>query len=504
MKPIPKARTICTLLTALMLLAACSDSHGMPGKSREGAQAPLELRWTNIAYGPPPLGGDAVGKHIEAATNTRINWQWIPLNGYKERLNVALNTGDLAEITQVPTSNPIYETATHEAIQAGVFHDLTPYLTGEGLQAYPNLAAYPQEIWDNMVYNGKIWGIPRHPNPPVFTTIHIRKDLMEKAGLNPPTNLEELTDAILQLSDPPQRYGIAMKSTSSGDVIANSITGIQNWTVDEQGDFQFRDFMPVFKEYLNWLRMLYSKGAIHPEFPIVEGSETDLFKQGDYAIVASNTHMFTIPEWLDTLVGNAPGADVLTLKVLEGPRGYMTSAATGAWTNLMIPAKVPVDNIPRLLKLIDYTSSTEYQRLALYGIEGTHHEVGAGGRIIRNDAYRNDGIEAYTWNDGTYTGADNYLLWDADPERLRWYKEVFEDAQRKSTYDNPAFNLSSPVVGDKWGDLTRDLERNKVKYVMGVLSEEDWDSYIAKLTGSRDYQDIVGKLKQSYRSLSER
>lgn len=483
---------------AFFVLSACTGPANSSNAGKAGsAGPPLEVTWMNIAYGAPPPGGDVVGQRIEEETNTRIGWQWVPLSGYKERLNVALNTGDLADITQVPTSNPIYESATNEAIQAGVFHDLTPYLTGDNLKKYPNLAAYPSTIWDNMWYNGKIWGIPRHPNPPIFTTVHIRKDLLDRAGMAVPTTWEELTDVLLQLSDPPDLYGIAMKSTSSADVIANAITGIQNWDVDDEGNFRYRDFMPDFKIYMRWLKQLYDAGAIHPEFPIVAGSETDLFKQGNYVAVASNTHMFTIPDWLDKLEQNAPGADVLTLKVLKGPKGYATSSATGSWTNLMISAKVPEANIPQLLQLIDFTSSAVYQKLALYGIEGIHHEV-KDGKVVRSDKYKSDSIEAYTWNDGTYTGADNYLLWNADPDKLKWYKEVFDDSQLKSTYDNPAFNLSSQTLGDKWGELTRDLERNKVKYVMGVLSEEDWDRYVAKLVASDDYKKIVEELKTAY------
>lgn len=488
---------VLLLISATAVLSACSASSESSEGSSANASSPLEVSWMNIAYGAPPPGGDAVGQRIEAETNTKISWQWVPLNGYKERLNVALNTGDLADITQVPTSNPIYETATNEAIQAGVFHDLTPYLTGDNLKKYPNLAAYPSAIWDNMTYNGKIWGIPRHPNPPIFTTVHIRKDLLDRAGLPAPTTWEELTDVLLQLSDPPGLYGLAMKSTSSADVIANAITGIQNWEVDGEGNFKYRDFMPAFKIYMRWLKQLYDAGAIHPEFPIVEGSETDLFKTGKYVAVAANTHMFTIPDWLAKLKENAPGADVLTLKVLKGPKGYATSMATGSWTNLMIGSRVPESDIPRLLKLIDFTSSPVYQRLALYGIEGVHYTT-KNGAVERNDKYRNEGIEAYTWNDGTYTGADNYLLWDADPDKLRRYKEVFDDSQLKSTYSNPAFNLYSPSLVNKWGDLTRDLERNKVKFVMGVLSEEDWDQYVNRLVSSADYVQIAEELKTAY------
>ncbi|MFD0670698.1 extracellular solute-binding protein [Cohnella sp. GCM10027633] len=485
------------LVAAATALSGCQDGSGPGDGNAEAAKKPLEVTWMNVAYGAPPQGGDAVGKRIEQETNTRISWQWVPLNGYKERLNVALNTGDLADITQVPTSNPIYETATNDAIKAGVFHDLTPYLTGENLKKYPHLAAYPDSIWDNMLYNGKIWGIPRHPNPPIFTTIHIRKDLLDKAGLPAPTTWEELTDTLLKLSDPPNMYGMAMKSTSSADIIANAITGIQNWEVDQDGNFAYRDFMPDFKVYLKWLKMLYDAGALHPEFPIVEGSETDLFKQGHYAAIASNTHMFTIPDWLEELEGNAPGADVLTLKVLKGPKGYATSVATGSWTNLMISSKVPEADIDHLLRLIDFTSSQTYQQLALYGVEGIHYEK-KDGVVVKNATYKTEGIEAYTWNDGTYTGADNYLLWNADPARLKRYKEVFEDSQRKSTYSNPAFNLSSPALGETWGDLTRDLEKNKVKFVMGVLSEAEWDAYVAKISTSAEFKTITAELKTAY------
>jgi len=502
-------KVLSVFLLFAIFTAACSASSGESDEtgrnnaaSAKTVNKPLQVTWMNAAWGTPPPGGDAVGRRIEEETGTEITWQWVPWNGYKDRMNVAINTGTLADIVQVPTSTPIYETTTHEAIQAGSFHDLTGYLSGDALKQYPHLAAYPKEIWSNMVYNGKIWGIPRHPNPPVFVTVHIRKDLLDKAGLPVPQTWEQFTDVVLKLSHPPDMYGLAMKSTSSVDIFANAITGIQNWQVDKKGNFTYRDFLPVYKDYLRWMRKLYAAGAIHPEFPVVEGSETDLFKQGHYVAVAANTHMFTIPDWIDKLQKNAPGADVLTLKVLKGPRGYATSAATGSWTNLMISSKVPEANIPQLLKLIDYTSSKDYQKLVLYGIEGIHHEV-KDGKIVKNDKYRSDGIEAYTWNDGTYSGHNNYLLWDADPDRFKWYKEVFDDSQLKSTYDNPAFNLYSPTLSAKWGDLTRDLEDNKVRFTMGELTEDEWDRYVAKLTASEDYKKTLQELKAAYNKYGE-
>jgi putative aldouronate transport system substrate-binding protein len=40
--------------------------------------------------------------------------------------------------------------------------DLTPYLSGDAIKAFPNLAAIPTYAWRNCVYNGKLFAIPIH------------------------------------------------------------------------------------------------------------------------------------------------------------------------------------------------------------------------------------------------------------------------------------------------------------------------------------------------------
>ena len=38
--------------------------------------------------------------------------------------------------------------------------DLTPYLAGDAVKDYPNLAAYPTNSWKPMVFNGAIYAVP--------------------------------------------------------------------------------------------------------------------------------------------------------------------------------------------------------------------------------------------------------------------------------------------------------------------------------------------------------
>src|SRR5260370_1172074 len=39
--------------------------------------------------------------------------------------------------------------------------DLTPFLAGDAIKEYPNLANLPAYAWPTMVFNGKIFAVPR-------------------------------------------------------------------------------------------------------------------------------------------------------------------------------------------------------------------------------------------------------------------------------------------------------------------------------------------------------
>jgi len=54
-------------------------------------------------------------------------------------------------------------------------------------------------------------------------------------------------------------------------------------------------------------------------------------------------------------------------------------------------------------------------------------------------------------------------------------------------------------MAEKWGDLTRKLEDTKIQYVMGELSEADWDAYVESITSNKDYQKILEELKEEYK-----
>jgi len=67
--------------------------------------------------------------------------------------------------------------------------DLTPFLSGDAIKDYPNLAAHPTGVWRTTVYNNKIYGVG-DPLAPFFWVHWHHQELLEAAGLQPPKNID--------------------------------------------------------------------------------------------------------------------------------------------------------------------------------------------------------------------------------------------------------------------------------------------------------------------------
>ena len=61
---------------------------------------------------------------------------------------------------------------------------------------------------------------------------------------------------------------------------AIAFTGQTDWTVDENGDFQYMQFNEKYIDFLNWMKDLYDAGALDPEFAL-GNADTSKFKAGN-------------------------------------------------------------------------------------------------------------------------------------------------------------------------------------------------------------------------------
>src|SRR5699024_1038696 len=96
---------------------------------------------------------------------------------YLEKFTVTVAGGDLPDlmmIEPVPQLPQLLESK---------FHDLTPYLGGDNVQAYPGLASLPTATWKVGSRAGKLWGVSR-PSVSLSVT-NVWSDETEALGLGP-------------------------------------------------------------------------------------------------------------------------------------------------------------------------------------------------------------------------------------------------------------------------------------------------------------------------------
>lgn len=485
--------------------AASSDNSAGNIKEETGGDKtvsqPVEISIMSDFYSPePPRDDDRIRKDIEQITNTKLNITWVSPNNYADKTNVTLASGDMPDLLLI---RDMFQSQVRKMADQGAFWDLTPYI-----KDYPNLNALPKESWKNTELKGKNYGIP-FPRPLYGTEGMpiIRKDWLDKLGLQSPKNLDDIYTVIKAFSENDldgngqnDTIGLTaavpqnnMGSLSWVEYVLNGNYG--QWK-EQDGKLIDTTFEPGTRDALVWLTKLYREGLLAPDFPTLKTSQVR------ENITTSKSGMFSEalkPTWLLTgqMRATNPEADLLAIPYLEGPHGNYAPMGSGAWGFWVIPSTVPEVKMKQILAFMDYGASQEGSVLANFGIEGEHYTV-------------QDGMYLFTEKASEYTGIifpifqsiDKYAFAYQTGIPADFLKRNMEiiDEQEKYAMGNPGTGLNSEtynLVGLDYAKRTQDL---KTKIILGREPIEAWDNYVADLMVDAQYQQIIAEMNEDYLS----
>jgi multiple sugar transport system substrate-binding protein len=224
-------------MVGLMVLAACGTTPAPPTTAPTAAQA------QPTAAQPQPTETSAAGAGLADYQSANIDWQQfagqkitvgvvgfgdtdvlkeqIPqfqeLTGitvdYQEYPEAEWNQKALVDLSSTAGTFDVLLTDFMYAPQyaeAGFVEKLDPYIndpTLTDLQWYDIEDIFPA-LRDAGQVNGEYWGIPLSTES---TLLYYRKDLLEAAGLQPPSTMDELMAAAEKLNKPGEVAGIAMR-----------------------------------------------------------------------------------------------------------------------------------------------------------------------------------------------------------------------------------------------------------------------------------------------------
>jgi putative aldouronate transport system substrate-binding protein len=441
---------------------------------------PFEITIVTQQVDDIPAKDNEIETALEKYTNTKLEFQWVPVSAYDEKINVMIASGELPMMVRLRT-NP---TST-SAQQSGIFWEVGPLL-----KDYKNLAAQNPQFYDNLSVDGKIYGIPLYRDIGRAGFI-FRKDWMDNLGMKQPTTVDEYYNVLkaMTLNDPDKNgkndtFGIMLHkkylegAAAATTRLAVSLGAPNKWEVDASGKFKPEFEHPVHKEVMKMFRKLHADKAINQDWAVVEESETlklyDAGRAGVRISVATNAKGMQ-----ERLVKSLPDG-LFDVEPLKGPQGIRVPGETGNNGFYVFPkstVKTEAD-LRKVLTFLDKLLDEPMNTLQRYGVENKHFVFTSDGKVEYKD-FNTFQREVKPYRDMLINQA-GYNLKPLKDTPLGEKQQKIAEENTQYSVANPALTLTSETNSTRGAELERFIWDAQTKYIMGNIDDAGYEAEIAK------------------------
>jgi len=404
---------------------------------------------------PPPLENNPWWQQLNKRLNVTIQPTLVDSPDYADKLNTLAAGGNFPDITYINfNQNGLNNGAAFQKVVAqGAFHDLTQYLSGDGLKSFPNLQLLPEVTWKGSSFLGKLWGVP-YPIQPVNGQLGLyRKDWAQKLGVDDPKNADDVMRMFVAFAteDP---NGTGTKDTFGIDIPRSNFWNAMfrvpyNWRLNSDGSLTKDVETDEFKEALNFANTLWNKGAFHPDaltltlnqnVTLFESGKTGLFSQGGWGFFGNQPGTMTA-----LTIQNAPSAKPSPWIPPGFDGGKPTiPLGTASYGFGAIPSTIKDESrIVELLHIMEFVAapfgSDEYNFI-YYGIEGDmfYWDNGAPLRVTNGNQGWSNGLNYLC---GTTEVNYYYANQPGEAETM----QQLQEQQIQSSVADPTQGLYSPT-----------------------------------------------------------
>lgn len=496
-----KSRCIrtATLLVAVGFFATgCSFGGG--GQNDAAGQSDPAVRIVVNSLGQTfPSGMDENANpyldYIEKNTGVRVNVALPPLNGYDERLNVIMTSGDPPDLLN--TSNPSWF-MNYVNQQA-----LTPL--NDAIDKYgANLKKYiPKEAWDNVTVDGSIYAIPSLNEVHGTEIVYVRKDWLDKLGLQPPRTIAEYTKVMeaFAKNDPDgnganDTYGLSIveRFGRTSPFLGAFGTQMNAW-YERDGKLVYSGILPEMKQALAYLHDLYERDILDPEFPLntieVLGDKVAAGKVGLYSAAWSDTRSYIAQS-----AKNDPAAVWVPLEYPVGPGGKGVYEIPVVRSYNVVPIKSR--RAEDVVKLLDFIAGPGYKTLKL-GFENDVWKTEADGKLrINFEAHSKQGYRGIY---GALADIADPLITKSRLEALGAQYRLYDNVRQidANLMTNRFGGPPTPAMGKHLVKLTKLQEETFTKIVAGLSPLEAFDQFVKKWKEAGG-DEITGEVNEWWRA----
>jgi putative aldouronate transport system substrate-binding protein len=432
---------------------------------------------------PPPMEQNAAWQAVNKALNATLNLTMVAgASEYQARVNVVIAGSDLPDfIYNLNILNPMGVISAVPQFVRAKCADLTPYLGGDAIKEYPNLANFSAYTWRSGVVEGKIYAIPS-ARPPIGSVIMYHPELFEQAGTpitNAPKDADELKRMLVAITRPQEsRWGIAGNATfglNSGGPLMGVFRVPNNWKLDPSGKL-IKDWeTEEFKAAVGWARDLWSAGVWHPDTPTGRANNND-FMAGRYAVWPSVWGAY-VQLW-DIQPKIEPNSKIYPMHPFAHDGGTpVYPAGSGNFGVTYIKQQDSSERVKMLLRVADFFAApfgTEEWLLNYFGVKDTDYTLNDAGAPVLTEQGRNE--LTVTWR---YITSPAYALFSAvRSQEFATVSHAAEQAMISSMQLDPTLGLYSQAAFNQ-GVLAQDgLYAGVSDIIQGRRPVSDLDGFV--------------------------
>jgi putative aldouronate transport system substrate-binding protein len=428
-------------------------------------------------WGTPPKNDNPYYTAMNEAIGVEVTWQNQDGNTYDEKLGAVLASSDIPDAVVVPGWN--LNGKIPGAVNAK-FADLGPYLSGDKVKDYPNLAAVPTDAWQRAIFGGRLRAIPMPASYVTNIVPFYRKDIFEKKGYELPGSPDEF------LSWAKEATSARAKVWACDDMkwSAFNIYGVLNgsdkalWWNLVDGKLVNRIETEEYLEALEWVRKLYAADVVHPDARAVQGDASNRFTSGQSLVFNGD-----IAYWYGSTSEQRTQKNDFEMGAFDlfGADGGDPTLWAVQPSNIFafVSKKASKQQIKDFLAIADYCAApygTKERMLTQYGVEGTDFERKEGLPVKTTKGVNEvNGAFDYTGDPAAFIAYPD--LPEITRLMVEWQQRMGAFTKKSSFY---GYTITEP---NRWTNLANDFEqleddvvrgRKKVSDVQQAVS--DWKS----------------------------
>ncbi|MCQ4211173.1 extracellular solute-binding protein [Streptomyces longispororuber] len=452
-----------------------------------GSGAPFKVM--SPFWGSPPKADCAYYTALDKAAGTKVTWQNQDGNTYGQKLGAVLASSSIPDMVVVPIWELVGKISN--AVTAK-FMDLGPYLAGDKVKKYPNLAAIPSDSWKMGIFGGALRGIPMPTASATFNIAYYRKDVFDKKGYKVPTSPDEFMSWAKEATSAKAKvYAVGDMSWTAFNVFGVRPSGTLGWHIGDDGKLTYRIEQPEYLEALEWTRKLFAAGVVHPDDKARSGDAGQRFTAGK--ILMYNMDM---SHWYGKTAEQAKSNPDFKIEAMDifgsdgGDPQLWASQPANIWSLIRKGAsKETVENALAAANFAAAPYGTKERMLVDYGVEGTHYTV-KDGVPVKNDQGNQEVVNAWVMlaAPAPYFAHPDYP--DVARKQVEWEQRMGAFMKKTSTY---GMNIVEPT---RYANLSSQFEQLEIDFVRGNKKLSDVQQAIStwKSSGGDKLRDWYKKL----------